>query len=247
MIKLKQLLFEQTGTTTIKVGNTDVVGTIVNNTESNNDPWTYFVSNDGTYYATKKSAPNAWKNLQTSLSAANLQKATSRIDKWKSATPAANAISGSAVTAISGSAVTAISGSAVNSDVKTKIDQIDTLPPTVGANLKTGDLTNNILTFTDSEKRVIDLTGVENLGLISDGQCKVAIETTAILKNDASALTDEHEEEPTETNTPEAVIDSAAINYILFELKGYWIGLRNYVAIVKNKAGMYRAYYMTIK
>lgn len=268
MIKLKQLLFEQTGTTTIKVGNTDVVGTTVNNTESKNDPWTYFVSNDGTYYTTKKSAPNAWKNLQTSLSAANLQKAISRIDKWKlatPATPAANATDGSVVTAdggenpvvdggdgsvvpaVDGSVVNGGDGSAAKADVKTKtgstitIDQIDTLPPTVGNNLKTGDLTNNILTFTDSEKRVIDLTGVENLELISNGQCKVAIETTVVLIEETDALTDKRNEAPTDTNTPEAVIDPTSINYILFKLNDYFIG------IIKNKTGKYRAYYMTVK
>ena len=56
------------------------------------------------------------------------------------------------------------------------------------------------------------------------------------------ALTDKHNGSPTGDNTPEAVIEPNAINYLAFE---YSSG--KYIGIIKNKTGKYRAYYMTIK
>jgi len=83
MIRLKQLLFEQTGNESIQVNGKSVTGTKVTNTQNPRDPYTYFVGNDGQYYAAGKKG--IWRNLKTSLRPADYKLAVSRIDSWKPA------------------------------------------------------------------------------------------------------------------------------------------------------------------
>ena len=273
MIRLKQLLFEQTGTTTIKVGNTDVVGTTVNNTESKNDPWTYFVSTDGTYYTTKKSAPNAWKNLQTSLSAANLQKAKSRIDKWKlatPATPATNATDNPVVTAdggenpvvdggenpvVDGGENPVVDGGenpVVDGGDKTKteskinINQLDSLPLSADWD-ENSKLTGNILTYTDSEPRVIDLTGVDNLSIIPAGTYWTSIDATSYFSEPVGLIlmvdkTKRLFRKP-ESIEPNDVYDPAVKNYINITTPPGAEPNATF-CIIKTNDGKYKAFYV---
>ena len=238
MIRLKQLLFEQTGTTNINVGGTDVVGTAVDNTQSTRDPWTYFVGNDGNYY-TKKKTGTKWINLQTALTPANFDKAKSRIDSWKVAAPAATP-SGENPVQPGDVKQDKKDGSVDNKTNAIPIDQIESLPVSPGTSKNPGELANNILTFTDTEPRVIDLTGVENLNIITDGPHKVAIDSIDTLTGTVKALTDKSTEAVNDTNTLEAVVDPASTKFILFQFSG------NFVGIIKTKSGKYRAMYMTI-
>ena len=122
MIRLKQLLFEQTGKGSIRVNGKSVTGTKVTNTQNPRDPYTYFVGNDGQYYAAGKKG--IWRNLKTSLRPADYKLAVSRIDSWKPAQstpkgetpvePKANALSTQTDTASNSASTPAVDQAPVN-------------------------------------------------------------------------------------------------------------------------------------
>jgi len=215
MIRLKQLLFEQTGTTTIKVGGVDVVGTTVNNTQSTRDPWTYFISSDGKYYTTKKATPNAWKDLSTALSPANFAKAKQRVDSWKVATPAAaptqtvtgvenpeqTGVVNDPATGVVKDPATDVVNPATDDvetdDVETetetasKIDlyKLDSLPSEFAT---FGDLAGSKLTLDDptapavAPGTIIDLSRLNNNFIMDDGRYLIRINATSQLRRDKS-------------------------------------------------------------
>jgi hypothetical protein len=78
VIKLKHLITESDS---IKIDDKDIPGTIVRNVNNSKDIWTYFISDDGVYYAQKNGG--SWKNLKLSLSTSNYKKAKRLIDIWK--------------------------------------------------------------------------------------------------------------------------------------------------------------------
>ena len=221
----------------------------MNNTESKNDPWTYFVSTDGTYYTTKKSAPNAWKNLQTSLSAANLQKAKSRIDKWKlatPATPATNATDNPVVTADGGENPVVDGGDKTKTESKININQLDSLPLSADWD-ENSKLTGNILTYTDSEPRVIDLTGVDNLSIIPAGTYWTSIDATSYFSEPVGLIlmvdkTKRLFRKP-ESIEPNDVYDPAVKNYINITTPPGAEPNATF-CIIKTNDGKYKAFYV---
>jgi len=267
MIRLKTLLFEQTGTTTIKVGGADVVGTSVNNTQSKNDPWTYFISSDSKYYTTKKATPNAWKDLSTSLSPANSAKAKQRIDAWKAATPAAatpQTATGADNPVVTGGDNPVVTGGdnpeqtgaseepvtggdnpVTKTESKISINQIDSLPTRVG-NYVTGKLEGKTLTFTDTEKRVIDLTGVDNLGIIPSGTYMAGINDATGLDGEEFMFMVKKEKRmfrKPERLEPKDVYNPAGKKYI-FITTPYGYEPDETFCIVKTKDGNYKAFYV---
>ena len=78
MIRLKSLLTEAD---TIKVNDTDISGKLITNKNYSADPWTYFISDAGVYYAQKNGG--VWKDLKASLPADKYAEATGLINYWK--------------------------------------------------------------------------------------------------------------------------------------------------------------------
>ena len=78
MIHLKSLLTEVDA---INMNGTNISGKFIKNKNSAADPWLYFISDNGAYYAQKSGGE--WKDLKATLSPADYTEATNLINQWR--------------------------------------------------------------------------------------------------------------------------------------------------------------------
>ena len=80
MIRLKQLLFEQTGKSEITVNGAKIPGIRVDSPNARYE-WIFFIADDGNYYGARKNDPTRWVNLNV-MSRSEYKDMVARIESW---------------------------------------------------------------------------------------------------------------------------------------------------------------------